>query len=218
MRLYLSSFRLGGRSDLLVDLVRRPGGAPTVAVIANAIDEGDPVRRVAAVAGELDELQALGLDPYELDLRDYRAGGDALARDLVGCACLWVRGGNVFGLRHAMAASGADRLIPGLLTRDALVYAGYSAGPCVLAPSLRGLEGCDDIGIVGRLHGTPPIWTGLGILDRPFVPHLDSPGHPETELLAEVAASYRRAGLPFWALSDGQVLVVDGAAADAVLV
>ncbi len=217
MRLYLSSFRIGDRSDLLVDLVRRPGGSPTVAVIANSIDEGPAARRAAEVGNELAALRSLGLDPQELDLRDY-SSAESLAAELVRYAAVWVRGGNAFVLRLAMRRSGADVLLPRLLADDALVYAGYSAGPCVLAPSLVGLEGCDDPDAVRRVYGAEPVWEGLGVLDRPFVPHLDSPGHPETELVAEVAARYRRERVPFWALHDGQVLVVDGDPASAVLV
>jgi dipeptidase E len=117
-----------------------------------------------------------------------------------------------------MATSGADRLLPRLVAEDALVYAGYSAGPCVLAPSLRGLELCDFPDVVPEHYGADAVWDGLGVIDRPFVPHLDSPGHPETELVARVADHYRRADVAFWGLRDGQVLIVDGRLTDAVLV
>jgi dipeptidase E len=50
----------------------------------------------------------------------------------------------------------------------------------------------------------------LGILDRPIVPHLSSPGHPETELLGAVAMNYDAQGQPYWALNDGQALIIDG--------
>ncbi|MFF7245245.1 hypothetical protein ACFZBU_15235 [Embleya sp. NPDC008237] len=49
------------------------------------------------------------------------------------------------------------------------------------------------------------------VLDHAVVPHIDSPGHPETELLAAVAADYRARGVPHRTLRDGQVLVIDGA-------
>jgi dipeptidase E len=218
VRLFLSSFRLGDRADVLVDLVRRAAGAATVAVIANACDVADPERRAAAVENELEALAGLGLEPHELDLRDYRAGTGTLERDVGGLGALWVRGGNAFVLRYAMAISGADRMVPRLLAEDALVYAGYSAGPCVLAPSLHGLELCDSPGDVRETYGAEPVWEGLGVLDRPFVPHLDSPGHPETELVALVAERYRRDGLDFWALRDGQAVVVDGDLAGAFVV
>jgi dipeptidase E len=63
---------------------------------------------------------------------------------------------------------------------------------------------------VPATYGVPARFDGLGLLDRPFVPHLDSPDHPETELVAKVAERYQAEGIAFHALCDGQVLVVDG--------
>ncbi|GAA1613889.1 MULTISPECIES: Type 1 glutamine amidotransferase-like domain-containing protein [Kribbella] len=195
MKLYLSSFRLGDHPEHLVALLPP---AARVAVICNAIDTEAPAVRREKVADELAWLTALGLRPEELDLRT--------TADFSGYDGLWVRGGNVFVLRAALARSGADEVLPVLIRSGQLVYAGYSAGPCVLAPSLRGLELCDDTSAVGG----DPIWDGLGVLDHAIVPHLDSPGHPETGLLAAVAETYRRTGVPYLGMRDGQALVVAG--------
>lgn len=197
MRLYLSSFRMGDHPERMLEVIGEPG---PVAVIANAMDAAPPDVRVGAVERELDALAALGLDPEEVDLR--RSSGATLGR----YALLWVRGGNAFVLRHALAASGADVVIRDLLAADAVVYAGYSAGPCVLGPSLRGLELVDDAGAVAE-----PIWDGLGVLDFAIVPHVDSPGHFETEACGRVAERYRAEGVPHRTLRDGQALVIDGA-------
>lgn len=207
MRLYLSSFRVGDHPD---ELLRMAGAGARVAVIANACDGAPPDIRAEAVAGEHDRLGALGLRTEEVDLREFADGRSHLASVIAPYDVLWLRGGNVFTLRHAMRASGLDELVLAGLRADGFVYAGYSAGPCVLAPSLRGLEACDDADEVTRLHGEPPVFDGLGVLDRPFVPHLRSPGHPETELLAEVSAQYAADGVDHWQLRDGQVLVIDG--------
>ena len=94
-------------------------------------------------------------------------------------------------LRHALAESSADEILTGLLAQDALVYAGYSAGCCVLAPSLRGLELVDEPEAVAETYGVPPIWDGLGLLEYAVVPHVDSPGHPETEACGRLAEHYR---------------------------
>ncbi|MEU0096388.1 Type 1 glutamine amidotransferase-like domain-containing protein [Kribbella sp. NPDC006257] len=198
MKLYLSSFRLGDHPERLVALLPPAG---RLAVICNAIDSEDPAVRREKVAAEITWLTELGLTAEELDLRTVSDLGTRLtAYDGV-----WVRGGNVFVLRAAMARSGADKILPELIRSEKLVYAGYSAGPCVLAPSLRGLEFCDDPDAVdGEV-----IWDGLGLLDHAIVPHLDSPGHPETELLAEVRAHYDVDGMPYVAMRDGQVLVID---------
>ncbi|MBY8879350.1 Type 1 glutamine amidotransferase-like domain-containing protein [Actinacidiphila acidipaludis] len=209
MRLYLSSFRLGDHAERLLALL--PGGTTgrPVAVVGNAMDAESPQARAAGMRREATALRGLGLDPVELDLRDHAGGGAGELAGVLACHDLvWLRGGNVFMLRQAMARSGADAAFTALLGRDALVYAGYSAGACVLAPSLRGLEHCDDVTAVRRVYGEEPVWDGLGLIDRPFVPHVDSPGHPETVLLGQVSAAYRAAGTAHHALRDGQVLVV----------
>jgi dipeptidase E len=199
VKLYLSSFRLGNHPERMVALLPP---AARVAVICNSIDTEDPAVRREKVADEITWLTELGLQPEELDLRD---SIDLLAR-LTSYDGVWVRGGNVFVLRAALARSGADQILPELIRNEQIVYAGYSAGPCVLAPSLRGLELCDDAQAVdGEL-----IWDGLGLLDHAIVPHLDSPGHPETELLAQVAELYDRTGVPYLHMRDGQALLIDG--------
>jgi dipeptidase E len=117
---------------------------------------------------------------------------------------IWVRGGNTFVLRRVLADSGADGVLIALLTQDLVAYGGYSGGVCVLAPDLTGLEMEDDISAVDR-----PLLQGLGILDRSFVPHVLSPTHPESARCDALAEAYRAAGRPFWALRDGEVLVIE---------
>jgi dipeptidase E len=183
-----------------------------VAVIANSIDGApDDVRR-EGVDCELLALSELGLHAEVLDLRDYFDAPDSssIAAALRRYEVCWLRGGNAFTLRYALARSRADEVLPMLLAEDAIVYGGYSAGPCCLAPSLRGLELCDDPGEVQQLYGEPAIWDGLGVIDEAFVPHLDTPGHPETELVAKVAELYERTGVSHVRLRDGQVLVING--------
>jgi dipeptidase E len=191
VKLYLSSFRLGDHPEHLVAML------PAKARIA--------VVREQKVIAEHRWLVELGLRPEEIDLRDFAPGESDLRARLTGFDGMWVRGGNVFVLRAAMARSGADRILSELIRSEQLVYAGYSAGGCVLAPSLRGLELCDDVPNVDDV-----VWDGLGVLDEAFVPHLNSPGHPETELIEKVRDLYERTAVPYVALSDGQALVVDG--------
>ncbi len=118
---------------------------------------------------EVTELASLGFLVTEIDLRDDLAA----AKRLPEADVIWVRRGNVFVLRRALADSGADAIVVDLLERDAIVYAGYSAGVCVLASDLRGPERVDDVTAV---HD--PTYDGLGVLDRPVVPHVDSPRPP----------------------------------------
>ncbi len=113
MRLYLSSFRLGTEPQHLVRLVR---GRSCVAVIANAVDSDPGDVRRGKVTGEVRAMAALGLHATELDLREHRGSSTAQMRQVLSAFDgLWVRGGNVFVLRSAMAVSAADTAVVGLL-------------------------------------------------------------------------------------------------------
>jgi dipeptidase E len=205
VRLYLSSFRLGHRPEQLLRLIDRSG---PVAVLAHAMDGAPPERRRAAVQLEIDALATIGLTAVELDLR--LGDPSRVTERLAAFAALWLRGGNAFVLRAGLAATGADAAIVELLRGDQLVYAGYSAGPCVAGPTLRGLEAVDDVSEVRPTYGCEPVWDGLGLLDRPLVPHVESPGHPETADCTRLSRGWDEAGVSHWALRDGQALVVDG--------
>jgi dipeptidase E len=198
VRLYLSSLYVGDRAE---DLVRQVGAGGRVAVVANAMD-ADP-DRTAGVRRELRELAGLGLDPTELDLRAHDE--HSLTAELAGYAGLWVRGGNTFLLREAMARSALDEVLPGLLERDEIAYAGWSAGACVLAPTLRGIELCDDPAEVKRLWGTPARYDGLDVVEVVVVPHVGTDPCAD-----ETIRRYDADGTPYLPLCDGEVVVVDG--------
>jgi dipeptidase E len=208
MRLYLSSFRMGDHPEHLDALVG--SGSRAAVVISNAMDSVPANVRRSCAKQEMTALAELGFDPAELDLRDYFDDEQGLRRDLAGIGLAWLRGGNVFMLRHALHRSGGDVVFRDLLARDALVYGGYSAGPCVLAPSLRGLELVDDADAVRQIYGSEPVWDGLGLLSQAFVPHYQTPGHPESPAMELVVARYRAEGTAYLALRDGQVLIIDG--------
>lgn len=70
----------------------------------------------------------------------------------------------------------AAALVTDQLRADELVYAGFSAGACVLAPSLLGFEECDSTEDALSMYGAVEL-DGLSVLERPFVPHLGSPDH-----------------------------------------
>jgi len=208
VRLYLSSFRMGDHPEHLVALVG--GDSRRRVVIANAMDDAPPDIRRNSVEQELAALADLGLGAAELDLRGYFGHRQRLRQDLAGVAMAWLRGGNTFMLRYALARSGADTVFGELLAADALVYAGYSAGACVLSPSLRGLELVDDADAVTRTYDSQPLWDGLALLPEAFVPHYRSPGHPETAAIEQVVTRYRAERITYRALRDGQALLVNG--------
>jgi len=110
----------------------------------NADDYKAAAEREASLRREVEELRRVGLEPEEVGLRDYFRNSAVLREALAGFDTVSVRGGNVFILRRALRQSGADELIKELLASDAVVYAGYSAGPCMPGPTLRGIGGFED--------------------------------------------------------------------------
>lgn len=80
-----------------------------------------------------------------------------------------------------------------------------------MSSTLRGLEIVDDAGAVMRTYGREPVWEGLALLKEAFVPHYQSPGHPETAAMNLVVARYQAEGVGYRALRDGQALLINGA-------
>jgi len=205
MKLYLSSYRLGDNPQQLADLV---GNNKRVAVIANSIDFGNDLeKRKAGVQREIDDLKQLGLEPEELDLRNYFGKSEELAKTLSEFGVLWVRGGNTFILRRAFKESGFDEWLIRHKGDRELVYAGYSAGVCILSPTLKGLETVDDPNIISEGYKKETIWDGLGLITFAFAPHYKSPGHPETEMVDKEVEYYIKNGVEYKTLHDGEVII-----------
>ena len=210
MRLYLSSYRMGGGVDVLKGLL---GRGRRVGIIENALDHIPAAERSDYKKRVYDsgaEFRALGFETVELDLRGYFGSEQTLRRDLAALDLIWAVGGNAFILRKAMASSGLDRVIRSGLDEDAFAYGGFSAGAVVLGPSLKGIEEVDDPNLAVEGYPEGPIWEGLGILDFIIVPHYRS-AHRESALVGVLVERYQGTGTPHLPLSDGEVLFVDGA-------
>ncbi|HEY7355739.1 MAG TPA: Type 1 glutamine amidotransferase-like domain-containing protein [Ktedonobacterales bacterium] len=207
MRLYLSSSSLGNQPQALLPLV---GDGRRVAVIANALDGSAHSTRAEGVASEVEHLCRLGFDAREVDLRQYFGNSQRLAQALAPFHLLWVRGGNAFVLRRACQLSGFDALLKQLLAEDVVAYGGNSAGVCLLAPSLRGVELVDDPSHAPEGYPAAIIWEGLGVLPYMVVPHYRSDPPAFAAAIEEIVYYYIEHHLLFKALRDGEALVVHG--------
>lgn len=201
MRLFLSSYRFGEHFEKFLALVGVPGD---IAVVGNACDAW-PEARATAVKLDIALLADKGFTPRELDLRDFIGTPAELEKALSEFPAMWVRGGNTFVLRAQFARSGADQVLKRLLARDALVYAGHSAGACIMCPDLHGLEAVDDPAEVMPTCGIASPWEGLGLVEKMIVPHVDS-----LEECAALAARLRTHNIGHWAFTDADALVVEG--------
>lgn len=204
MKLYLSSYRIGNDPKKLIELFSTNKKA---AVIANAMDFLEKSERDKSVQQEIDDLTKLGLTAEELDLRDYFDKSKDLNNKLNAYGLIWTRGGNTFILRRAMAQSGFDKLLKKKNEDPDFVYAGYSAGACVMSPTLHGLELADNPHRIPEKYKTNVIWNGVGIIDFFIVPHYRS-NHPESAVVEKIVEYYTQNGMLFKTLRDGEVIVV----------
>lgn len=202
MHFYLSSFRVGDRSADLQSL----SAGRKLGFVPNALDFVPPDRRAESNAAELDRVRRLGLDIEPLDLSDYFGAPDRLRSGLDLLDGVWVRGGNTFVLRQAMRRSGFDEALWDRASDDFL-YGGYSAGICVLAPRLDGLQQVDDPS-VAPYPDSEVIWEGLGILPYLILPHYRS-DHPESADIDREVDYCARNGIGFKTLRDGEVLILE---------
>lgn len=206
MKLYISSYSFGRDA---AEFLRFLDGRTKIAMIANAQDYKAPSERVEKVQKELELLEALGLAATEVDLRHYFGNATGLENCLKHFDAVWVRGGNAFILRKALRYSGGDEIIPQLLSSSSLLYGGFSAGACILAPTLQGIEFVDDAAINAEGYQDEVIWDGLGLLSYAIAPHYRS-DHFESEAVEGTVEYFIANHIPFIALRDGEVLIIHG--------
>jgi dipeptidase E len=204
MRLYLSSFRIGEKPQ---DLVSVFGYGKRVAIIANATDTNNTEERLIKVQAESSLLQDLGFKTEEIDLRKFFLKSNELRSTLHNFDCIWVRGGNVFLLRRAFRQSGFDEILKELLNENRVAYGGYSAGVCILAPTLKGLEFVDDPYSITSEYESEVLWDGLEIIPYSIAPHYKSL-HPESANIDKCIDYFEQNNMPYEALKDGEVILV----------
>jgi dipeptidase E len=204
MKLYLSSYHLGNHSDTLASMVSNKKAA----LISNALDwSTDKDRLKISTQREIGDLMSIGLDPEELDLKKYFGKSSELKSKLGEYGLVWVRGGNCFVLRRAMYESGFDEILKDYIDNNHFVYGGYSAGVCVVTPTLKGIELVDDANILPKGYKNQTIWDGIGLVNYSIAPHYRS-DHPESESINNVVEYFIENKMLFKALRDGEVIIV----------
>lgn len=207
MRLYLSSYRIGDETDRLREMT---SGNVKTAFIPNAMDGyEDCEQRRMSIEQDLQELRSVGLVPEVIDLKDYFGKEHELKDVLQDTGLIWARGGNTFVLRQAMMLSGLDKILRELwLGYSNVVYGGYSAGACVMCPTLKGIHLADDPDEkpYGPEHET--VWEGLGMVEYCIAPHYKS-DHTESPLIDKTIAYYIDNKILFKALKDGEVIILE---------
>src|SRR6266404_4017881 len=137
MRLFLSSQDLGNYPEVTAKLA---GKNKKAIFIKNAQDDLPPEQRNFSNPEKKRMFENAGFEFKLLDLRDYFGKSAELEKEVASAGSFWSSGGNTFILRRAMAASGLDEILKKLLVENNILYGGWSAGACIAAPSLHGIE------------------------------------------------------------------------------
>lgn len=213
MRLFLSSQNFGNHTETLLQLI---SSRKKVIFINNAKDYSSPTERGQHSAEKKEEFTAIGLQFQEIDLRDYFGKRAELAKKLEqDIGLVWLSGGNTFILRRALRYSGLDKLLPEFLRQDAFVLGGSSAGSIVATPSLHGTEYGDDPHELPDGYNETVIWDGLNLVPFYIVPHYRSEWFgEESEAMAQY---FKQQSMPYYALKDGQVVVVQNEKTEVLL-
>jgi dipeptidase E len=211
MRMYLSSFDVGGHPERLVSLV---GQGKRAAIVINALDHREQAR-AQWLESHTAKMTALGFTVRELDLRQFFGSHGALNDVLLQLDVVWVNGGNAFLLRRAMRQSGFDVSIADLLKRDMIVYSGFSAAAVIASSTLRALDRVSDPSEISQGYDPAVVWDGLGLLPFAVVVHFES-DHPESAAVTGEVEFYERHNIPYRTLRDGEALVVDGMRSEVV--
>lgn len=205
MNLYLSSYRLGNDVEMLK---KWNENNKKILVIPNALDiYEDSERKTNGIIDKCDDLVKLGFEYEILDLRKYFGKEEELRIYLQNYNSFYVLGGNVFVLRQAMKLSGFDNYLRSICNDSNYLYAGFSAGICVLAQDLHGMH-LVDAPDKDPYSTKKIIWEGVGLIDFMPVPHYDTPNHSESNLMYDVVKYLQENNLPYQTLKDGEIIEI----------
>ena len=208
MKLYLSSYKLGNELTKLKTFINQTNGV--FGYVPNSLDfiGAEPGRREESINSDINDLKNQGVEVELLDLKNYFGKKDTLRDKLNALGGLYVRGGNTFVLRQAMKLSGLDEILVEMQKRSNFLYIAYSAGGCVLTPSLKAYAITDDANNFPYQEIKEQIWEGLNIVPFTLQPHYKS-DHPESASTDKEIGYCIENKILFKDLKDGEVLIIE---------
>lgn len=203
MKLYLSSYKLGNKTEELKKWMIEHNNK--ICLIPNAKDAYPEIyEKKISIQADIQEMTNLGFDVTVLSLKDYFGKEKELFQKLKEFNAFYVIGGNVFVLRQAMHLSGFDTFINAIKKESNYLYVAYSAGMSVLAKDLHGLDICDESNM--DVYNINTIWNGLGFFDYLLLPHYKSE-HKETKRIDDCVKYCEVNHINYRTLKDGDVII-----------
>lgn len=202
MILYLSSQKLGNKTEILKDWIEKHDNK--IVLIFNALDAKTEEKIASNIKEDTKLLQEIGFDVTVIDLKDYFDNKEKLKEKLINYNACLIMGGNVFVLRQAMKYSGLDEWLYQKSKNEDFLYVGYSAGSCVVGKDIRIFEQVDDP--IKFYYEDNIIFEGLGFIDYTFIPHYKSDYH-KVHLIEETVEKCKRENKKYKAVKDGEVMI-----------
>lgn len=203
MKLYLSSYKLGNKTEELRKWIEEHGNE--IVLIPNSRDiYEESERKTSGINRDIDALKNLGFEVKLISLKNYFGKYNKLQTEFEQYKAFWVIGGNTFALRKAMQLSGFDQYLRDISNKKNYFYGGYSAGICVLAPNYEGLHLVDEP--LNPYNTDVAMYNGIGLLDYLPLPHYKS-DHPESKMIDNAVEYCKSNNIKYKTLSDGEVII-----------
>ncbi|MDR0383755.1 MAG: Type 1 glutamine amidotransferase-like domain-containing protein [Christensenellaceae bacterium] len=207
MILYLSSHKLGRRTEELKSFIKEIGGNK-ILFIANARDgKTDKEKTAQVIKDDMKELESLGYKVTLLDLKNYFGRTDDLWSCIQNFNGFYVIGGTTLVLRRAFALSGFDKILLNLWHNQKYLYIGYSAGICVLSEnlSLSTIDKNKEINFNPYNDDKNLILSGVGYFHNCWLPHYKSQNIGD---VIEKRIKYAKENnIPYETIQDGEVKI-----------
>ena len=206
MYLYLSSYKLGNKTEYLKKWIEKERNNK-ILLIPNARDAREQSEEEQKIINsDKRMLEDIGFEVTILDLKEFFTRCADLKKYITenDYRAFYVIGGNVFTLRQAMKLSGFDKYIQENYKRDNIMYAGYSAGICVLSPSLNGFDIVEPA--INPYNSDEMLYNGLNLINYEIVPHYKS-NHKSSLLIEKVIAFFNYNKIKYKAIKDGEVII-----------
>ena len=202
MILYLSSYKLGNKTEFLKKWINKNGNKLALIVNARDAKEQNDIEK-EKINENIKMLEDIGFEVNILNLKKY-FNNNSLNKELTKFDAFCAIGGNVFVLRQAMKLSGFDKYLKENINNNKLLYIGYSAGSCVLAKKLDGLHLVDEP--INPYNSDDVIYDGVGLLNYCITPHYKS-NHKESILIDKVVQYMKKNKKNYKTLCDGDVII-----------
>jgi hypothetical protein len=137
MKMYLSAYELGNETEKLKALIPENN---KVGYIFNALDftGTDPERKAKRVKKNMDELNELGFDCVDLDLKKYYGKASELKKLVGAFGTIWVSGGNT--LTPKTGTPELDNYLVNQLVATKVVSSlSHSLSPCATGSTIATL-------------------------------------------------------------------------------